>query len=133
MDQLSVKLDGFRPYALSVLRFFAGLLFLEHGLSKLFEFPQPGHAPPALALLWFAGCIETIGGALVTVGLFTRIAAFVMSGEMAFAYFMAHAPKATYPILNGGDAAILFCFIFLYLACAGGGPWSVDAMMGRKR
>ncbi len=119
------------PRALSLLRIFAGLLFLEHGLQKLVSFPTglPGgmHPPPG-SLLFFAGIIETVGGILVTLGLLTRPAAFIMSGEMAIGYFMFHAPHSFWPALNGGEAAILFCFIFLYLAAAGGGAWGVDAM-----
>ena len=133
MNGLYAKAESFRPMALSILRIIAGLLFFEHGLSKLFGWPQATNMPAFMTLIWFAGCIETIGGALVTVGLFTRIAAFVMSGEMAFAYFMVHQQKAPFPILNAGDAAILFCFVFLYIACAGGGPWSLDAMIGKKQ
>jgi putative oxidoreductase len=110
-----------------------GCCFFEHGLSKLFNFPPAGDTPKFLALTWFAGCIELIGGGLVTVGLFTRCAAFVMSGEMAFAYFIAHAPRSFFPLINRGEGAILFCFVFLYIVCAGPGPWSLDAMMGRKR
>jgi putative oxidoreductase len=83
-------------------------------------------------MYWFAGAIELVGGALLALGLFTRLAALIMSGEMAFAYFISHAPAGFFPILNRGDAAILYCFIFLYIAFAGGGPWSVDALMGRK-
>ena len=129
MDQL----HRLAPYLLSILRIVAGLLFLEHGLSKLFGFPQSGHLPEFLSLIWFAGAIELVGGILVALGLFTRAAAFVMSGEMAFAYFMSHAPRDFYPIINGGDAAILYCFLFLFLAFAGAGPLSLDALLWRKR
>jgi putative oxidoreductase len=107
----------------------AGLLFLEHGSAKLLGFPPTPTAPAIFGLLWFAGVIELVGGALVAVGLFTRIAAFIMSGEMAFAYFYSHAPRSFYPLLNAGDAAILYCFIFLYFAVAGGGNWSVDRLL----
>ncbi len=124
------------PRALSLLRIFAGLLFLEHGLQKLISFPTglPGgmHAPVG-SLLFFAGIIEVVGGILVTLGLLTRPAAFIMSGEMAIGYFMVHAPRSFWPALNGGDGAILFCFIFLYLAAAGGGVWSVDAVRAGGR
>jgi putative oxidoreductase len=118
------------PRLLSVLRIIAGLLFLEHGLSKYFGFP----APPSfqvVGVLWFAGAIEIVAGALVAIGLFTRVAAFIASGEMAFAYFMAHFPKSFFPIVNGGDAAVLYCFIFLFIAVEGGGPWGIDAMRSR--
>ena len=128
--------ETWAPRALSLLRIFAGLLFLEHGLQKLVGFPTglPGgmHATVG-SLLWFAGVIEVVGGILVTLGLFTRPAAFIMSGEMAIGYFMIHAPHGFWPALNHGEAAILFCFIFLYLAGAGGGPWSVDATRGGAR
>jgi putative oxidoreductase len=129
----STTLDRLAPYVLSLLRIVVGLLFLEHGLSKLTGFPQAGHMPAFLTLAWVAGIIELGGGTLVTLGLFTRIAAFVMSGEMAFAYFMSHAPRALYPIINGGEAAILFCFVFFYLVFAGGGAVALDALFFRKR
>lgn len=120
----------FAPYApqlLSVLRIMAGLLFLTHGTQKLLGFPLGGDAPAMLSVGWIAGVIELITGLLITIGLFTRPAAFLASGTMAFAYFLAHAPRDFYPVNNGGDAAILYCFVFLYLAAAGAGPWSVDA------
>jgi putative oxidoreductase len=125
-------LNRWAPSVLSILRIMTALLYLQHGLSKLFGYPQPGHMPEALTLIWFAGLIELVGGVLVALGLFTRIAALVVSGEMAFAYFMAHAPKAPYPINNGGELAIMFCFAFFYLVFAGAGPWSLDALW-RKR
>ncbi len=119
-------LAAWRPRVLSLLRIVAALLFLEHGLSKLIGFPVPG--PGALPpLLLAAALIETVGSLLVLIGLFTRAAAFIMSGEMAFAYFIAHMPHGFFPLVNHGEAAILFCFVFLYLAVAGGGAWSVDA------
>ena len=116
------------PRVLSLLRIMAALLFLQHGLQKLAGFPPMagGAGPAAFTLLWFAGVIELVGGVLVLLGLFTRPAAFVMSGEMAVAYFLFHAPRNFFPAINGGDAAILFCFVFLYLAAAGPGPWSID-------
>ena len=120
------------PYIRSIVRIVIALLFLEHGLSRLFGWPSALPTPPALTMYWFAGAIELVGGALLVLGLFTRPAALIMSGEMAFAYFISHAPAGFFPILNRGDAAILYCFIFLYIAFAGGGPWSIDALMGRK-
>ena len=116
-----------QPYLLALLRIVAALLFIEHGTQKLFGFPPPsGPARPLTLISGVAGVLETFGGALVLIGLFTRPVAFVLSGLMAFAYFMAHAPRSFYPILNNGDAAILFCFVFLYIACAGPGAWSAD-------
>ena len=119
------------PRALSVLRSVAALLFIEHGTQKIFDFPHSAtHMPYVLASLvpGVAGLIEFAGGLLLLAGLFTRPVAFIASGEMAAAYFMAHMPKSVFPILNGGGEAILYCFVFLYLACAGPGPWSVDAL-----
>lgn len=127
MARSSVLPQSWSPQLLSVLRIVAGLLFMMHGTMKLLAYPAPFpmHLSP-FTMLWFAGVIELVGGALVLVGLFTSIAAFVMAGEMAFAYFIGHFPKAFWPVLNGGDAAVLYCFVFLYLAAAGAGPWSVD-------
>ena len=119
-------LGRYSPQILGVTRIVVGLLFLEHGLMKLVGFPAPmGHGalPP---MILAAGLIEVIGGALVALGLWSRCAAFVCSGEMAFAYFISHFPRGVYPSLNGGDAAILFCFIFLYLAAAGPGSFAVN-------
>ena len=121
--------DVWAPRVLSILRIVVALLFIEHGTQKLFSFPAPpGFPNPApLTLLWFAAVLEALGGVLVLIGLFTRPVAFLLSGEMAVGYWMAHAPRGPFPALNGGDAAILYCFIFLYLVFAGAGPWSVDA------
>jgi putative oxidoreductase len=123
------------PRMLAVLRIVAALLFIEHGSQKLLGFPAlaGGGGPPLFSLLGLAGVIELFGGLLLLVGLLTRPVAFVLAGEMAFAYFIAHAPKAFFPALNGGDAAILFCFVFLYLSVAGAGAWSVDARRAEAR
>jgi putative oxidoreductase len=130
----ATSLDRFAPYALSLLRIMAALLFLQHGLSKFFGFPSATAPHPALFdLEWFAATIETVGGILVTLGLFTRAAAFIMSGEMAIGYFMVHAPKSFFPYINQGEAAVLYCFVFLLLVFAGPGPWSVDALLRGKR
>ena len=124
------SLTKWRPRVRSIVRIIAALLFMEHGLMKLFHFPapQPGVPDPLPTLLVAAAVIEVVGGALLTVGLFTRVVAFICSGEMAIAYFKAHAPGSFWPALNGGDAAILFCFVFLYIAFAGPGAWSIDAI-----
>lgn len=127
MARYEARLGLWAPYALALLRVVTALLILEHGLSKLIGFP--GAMPKGfhvLSLIGLAALIETVGGLLLLVGLRTRLVAFILSGEMAFAYFIAHAPRGFYPILNGGEGAILFCFIFLYLACAGGGACAVD-------
>jgi putative oxidoreductase len=123
----------YEPYVLSILRIMVALVFLQHGLSRLFAFPSPLPTPGLFSLHWFAGVIELAGGALLTLGLFSRVAALIMSGEMAFAYFLSHAPRGFFPINNHGDLAIVFCFAFLYLAFAGPGPWSLDALWQRRR
>ncbi|WP_414833965.1 DoxX family protein [Afifella sp. YEN Y35] len=120
------------PRVLSVVRIVAALLFMEHGTQKLLGFPPADHVTAAFSLGWYAGILEMCGGALLVIGLFTRPVAFVLSGLMAFAYFLAHFPRAFYPVLNGGDAAILFCFLFFYLVFAGPGPWSADAWRANK-
>jgi putative oxidoreductase len=122
------------PYLLSLLRIVTALIFMEHGTQKLFGFPPSGRpAPEPWTLSWIAGVLEVVGGVLLVPGLFTRPAAFVLSGLMAVAYRIAHAPRSFFPVLNGGDAAILYCFVFLYLSAAGGGPWSLDAAWSRRR
>ena len=130
-SRLTQAASSAAPYYLSIVRIVVGLMFMEHGTSKLFAFPVPGGHHDPLTLLWFAAVIETVGGALLTLGLMPRLAAFVMSGEMAVGYFMGHAPKGFFPVANGGDAAILYCLIFLYFALAGGGPWAIAALFGR--
>ena len=124
------------PYLLSVLRIVAGFLILQHGMQKVFGFPPPAQPPPAGPLPWYvpvSGWLELIGGFLLLIGLFTRLTAFIMSGLLAVAYFMAHAPQGFWPILNRGELAALYSFVFLYLAAAGGGPWSVDACLPGRR
>ena len=119
---------------LSVLRIITGLLFLEHGTQKLLGFPPPPNPGPALfSLLGLQGVLELVGGFLILIGLFTRPVAFILAGDMAVAYFMAHAPRGFFPMLNGGQLAILYCFVFLYLFVAGGGVWSVDAQRSSRR
>lgn len=133
MSDLVVKLTSWQPRMLAVLRIVTGLLFLEHGTIKLLDFP---HAPPGaqhpMTFFWFAGLIELVAGALVALGLFTRAAAFIASGEMAVAYWMVHAKQGPFPAANMGDAAVLYCFIFLYLVFAGAGDWSLDGAMRRR-
>ena len=125
-----------QPQLLSVLRIVAGLIFMQHGLQKLvgwFGGVGDGGTVELLSLMGLAGILEAVGGGLIALGLFTRITAFVMAGEMAAAYFMAHFPRSFFPIENGGELAVLLCFVFLYLSAAGGGPWSVDsALAGEK-
>lgn len=120
------------PAVLSGLRIMSALLLLQHPLSKFFAFPAAMQPPAMFSLVWFAGVIEIIGGVLLLIGLFTRATAFVLSGLLAFAYFIGHAPGGFYPLTNGGEPAVLFCFVFLYIAAAGGGPFSIDAMRGRE-
>ena len=127
-------LSRWQPQTLALLRIFAALLFLEHGTAKLFHFPvpQPGVPDHLPAILLAAAIIELVGGVLVTLGLFPRLAAFIMSGEIAIGYFMFHAPQGFWPLVNKGEAAILFCFIFLYIAAAGPGAWSIDGARMRN-
>lgn len=121
------------PRVLSIVRIVCGLIFMEHGTQKWFGFPATAKpAPDFFTLSGLGGALELVGGALVVFGLFTRPVAFLLSGEMAIAYWMSHAPRGLFPILNGGDAAILYCFIFLYLAFAGGGAWSLDRLFWKN-
>jgi putative oxidoreductase len=128
------RLNVWAPRVLSLLRIVAALLFMEHGLMKLFHFPgpQPGAPDPLPTMLVVAAWLEIIGGGLIALGLFTRPVAFILSGQMAVAYFLAHAPQGFYPAMNMGEPAVLYCFLFLYLVFAGPGEWSVDAQV-RKR
>ena len=122
------------PRLLSVMRAMSALLLMQHGTAKFLGIPQMeafAKLQP-YSLSWFAGLFELFGGALLLIGLFTRPVAFVLSGVMAFAYFIVHAPRAFYPIVNGGELAALYCFVFLYLAVAGGGSWSIDALRNRR-
>jgi putative oxidoreductase len=122
------RVRKYLPETLSILRIVIGLMFLEHGTAKLFGFPQSPMAMPAMGtLIWFQGVIEVAGGALFALGLFTRPVAFILAGDMAVAYFMAHASKGFFPLLNGGDAAILYCFVFLIYFVAGPGRWAIGA------
>jgi putative oxidoreductase len=129
------KLDAWSPRVLAAVRIITALLFIEHGLMKLVAFPTavPGLPTPLPAILVAAAVIEVVGGALIAVGLFTRLAAFICSGEMAAAYFMFHAPQSFWPAVNQGEAAILFCFAFLYFVFAGAGAWSLDALLPGSR
>ena len=121
----------------ALLRVMTGLLFMQHGVQKLFGLlvdpSQPWAGPPPMfSQFWFAGVLEVFGGALIVLGLLTRPVAFLLAGEMAVAYFQAHFPRSFWPILNGGESAVLFCFIFLHLFAAGAGPWSIDALRRRR-
>jgi putative oxidoreductase len=127
------RLSQWTPYALAALRIVAGLIFLEHGSQKLLGFPDGERAlVETMSIGWWAGLLELILGALIIVGLFTRMAAFVASGEMAVAYWLAHAPQNFFPVNNGGDAAILYCFVFLLLVFTGPGKWSIDGVRGTE-
>jgi putative oxidoreductase len=121
--------QSWAPKLLSLMRIAVALAFMEHGTAKLFHFPVFGGPPDRLTLP--LGILETAGGALVALGLFTRPIAFLLSGEMAVAYWWVHAPGSFFPVLSGGEAALLYCFTFLYLAAAGGGAWGLDALRGR--
>ncbi|MCP4621499.1 MAG: DoxX family protein [Bradyrhizobium sp.] len=137
MDKFDQTLAKFQPVALSLFRFITGLLLFQYGVAKILKFPVVpmfANIPP---LIVTAGTIELVLGALLMIGLFTRLSAFILSGQMAFAYFLGHmfkdpAKPVLYPLLNGGTAAILFCFACLYLSTAGGGPVSADALMRKK-
>lgn len=129
------QLEAWSPRVLATVRIITALLFIEHGLMKLIAFPAavPGLPHPLPGILLAGALIETVGGALVALGLFTRIAALICSGEMAVAYFMFHAPQSFWPAVNQGDAAILYCFTFFYFVFAGAPAWSLDAVLSRPR
>jgi putative oxidoreductase len=129
------RLSSWAPRVLSILRIVTALLFMEHGAMKLLHFPiaQEGAPDPLPPMLLTAGILELVGGGLLALGLFTRPVAFILSGEMAVAYWMVHAPSGPWPAVNMGEGAILYCFIFLYLVFAGGGAWSIDALIRRGR
>ena len=119
--------------SLSVLRIITAFLFMQHGTQKLLSFPAPPQAMrPLFSLIGLAGILEFFGGLLLLIGLFSRPVAFLLSGQMAVAYFMAHAPHGFWPVLNRGELAVLYCFVFLYLAVAGGGSWSIDRLRGQE-
>lgn len=122
-------LKRFAPHTFALMRIVTGFLFLWHGSQKLFGFPEAGEMPPFVQ--YVGGSVEFFGGLLVAIGLFTRVAAFLCSGQMAVAYWTVHAPQALLPIVNQGELAALYCFVFLYIACHGSGIWSVDAARGR--
>ena len=134
MDKFNKMLAGWEPMVLSIFRIATSLLLFQYGIAKLFKYPAVPmfEKVELMSLYGAAGSLELVLGGLLLLGLFTRPVAFILSGEMAFAYFIGHSPRAFIPLLNGGNGAILFCFACLYLAFAGGGPWSLDAMM-RKR
>jgi putative oxidoreductase len=127
VKSLYASLEKERPYILSILRIVFALLFVEHGLQKYIGFPSAG--PPMTTLLYVQGVIEIIGGILLLIGAYTRVVSFILAGDMAAAYFMAHFPRSFFPASNGGDAAVLFCFAFFYIFFAGGGSWSVDRIV----
>jgi len=129
---LDKTLERFAPLTLSVMRVVFAAAFLAHGTQKILGFPASSRTPPPFSMFWTAGMLELVGGALLVLGLFTRPVAFLLSGQMAVAYFLAHAPKSFFPALNGGEAAILFCFGFLYLVFSGPGSVSLDALLARK-
>lgn len=121
------------PRVLGILRVVSGLVFWQHGVQKLLQFPVARPGPELWSLTWFAGLMELVLAPLLILGLFTRQVAFLLAGQMAFAYWIGHAPRGFYPSVNGGNLSIMYCFVFLYLAFAGGGPWSLDAMLERRR
>lgn len=133
MLDLKTLCSQWSPRLLSVLRIVAAFLFMAHGTSKFFSFPVARASEVNLfSLIGLAGALEIVGGALLLLGLFTRPVAFILSGQMAFAYFIAHAPQGFWPLANRGELAALYCFLFLYIAAAGGGSWSLDKLWRRR-
>ena len=134
MDKFNKTLAAAEPHVLSILRIITGLLMFQFGVAKVLKFPivPPFDKVAPFSLFWDAGVIELVFGGLLILGLFSRVAAFILCGEMAFAYFISHFPRGFIPLLNNGTLAIMFCFACLLLVCAGGGPWSLDAIL-RKR
>lgn len=130
----STSLAAWSPRLLSVLRVITGLLFMQHGTAKIFGFPyvEMLAGTPLFSIFGLGGLLELVGGALLALGLFTRPTAFILSGEMAVAYFMAHAGQSFFPLINQGELAVLYCFVFLYFAAAGPGPWSLDAVLWQR-
>ena len=131
MEKFNQLLRSGEPYVLSIFRFMTGLSFFQFGVAKILKFPvvAPFDKVEMFSLFWNAAVFEFVLGALLIVGLFSRVAAFILCGEMAFAYFIGHFPRGFFPLVNGGSLAIIYCFACLYLSTAGGGPWSVDATM----
>ena len=126
--------ERWRPQFLSILRIVTALLFIVHGTSKILGIPDTSMSfPPPWTLFWIAGMLELVGGLLLLVGFLSRPVAFMLAGEMAIAYWMIHAPESIYPVVNRGEAAVLFCFIFLYIFFAGAGPWSIDCWLQKRR
>jgi putative oxidoreductase len=130
MENINAMLARFQPQVLSIFRIITGLLLFQFGVAKVLKFPivAPFDKVEPFQLYWCAGCIELVLGGLLILGLCSRIVAFILCGEMAFAYFISHFPRGFIPLLNGGENAIMFCFACLYIACAGGGPYGIDAM-----
>jgi putative oxidoreductase len=135
MEKFNKTLAGAEPFMLSIFRIVTGLLLFQFGVAKLFKFPPVPmfEKVEVLSLYGVAGTLELVLGGLLILGLFTRPVAFILCGEMAFAYFIGHFPRGFIPVLNGGNLAIMLCFACLFLTCAGGGPWSLDAMIREKR
>ena len=132
--RLTDFLDRYQPYVLAILRIVTALIFMEHGTQKLFGFPAPSERglPGLFTVSGIGGIMEFVGGLLILLGIFTRPVAFLLAGEMAVAYWMVHAPRSFFPVLNGGDASILYCFVFLLLVFTGPGAWSIDGLVARR-